>query len=72
MRNIITALIILIPISTSVCAQRLKNSSGTTIGYIESGRVKNSRGTTIGYIEDGRVKNGSGTTIGYFDTNRIR
>lgn len=48
-------------------SQRLKNSSGTTIGYIENGRVKNSSGSTIGYVEDGRVKSASGSTIGYFE-----
>jgi len=32
-------------------AQRLKNSNGTIIGYVEDGRVKNSSGTIIGYFE---------------------
>ena len=42
-------------------AQRLKNGSGSIIGYIENGRVKNSSGSIQGYIDDGRVKNSSGS-----------
>lgn len=48
-------------------AQRLKSSSGSTIGYFEDGRVKNSSGSTIGYVDDGRVKSSSGSTFGYFE-----
>lgn len=36
---------------TQLSAQRLKNSSGTIIGYVEDGRVKNSSGSIFGYFE---------------------
>ena len=54
MRKIIFLALILS--STTLSAQRLKSSNGSTVGYIENGRVKGSNGSTIGYIEDGRVK----------------
>ncbi|MFN5415166.1 MAG: 5-fold beta-flower protein, partial [Bacteroidota bacterium] len=56
---------VLLFIGVTTHAQRLMNSSRSTVGYIESGRVMNSSRSTIGYIEDGRIMNSSRSTIGY-------
>ncbi|MFN5216184.1 MAG: 5-fold beta-flower protein, partial [Bacteroidota bacterium] len=48
---------VLLFIGVTTQAQRLMNSSRSTVGYIESGRVMNSSRSTIGYIEDGRIMN---------------
>ena len=64
----ISLLALLFLIGVTIHAQRLMNSSRSTIGYIESGRVMNSSRSTIGYIEDGRVMNSSRSTIGYFES----
>jgi hypothetical protein len=37
--------------NTPTEAQRLKSSSGSTIGYVDDGRVKSSSGSIIGYFE---------------------
>jgi hypothetical protein len=52
-------------------AQRLMDSSRSTIGYIENGRVMNSSRSTIGYFENGKVMNSSRSTIGYLDNGRV-
>ena len=47
-------------------AQRIENSSHSTIGYIQGdGRVENSSHSTIGYFSDSRFENSSHSTIGY-------
>ncbi|MFN4784436.1 MAG: 5-fold beta-flower protein, partial [Bacteroidota bacterium] len=53
---------VLLFIGVTTQAQRLMNSSRSTVGYIESGRVMNSSRSTIGYIEDGRIMNSSRST----------
>lgn len=58
-------------IGVTTQAQRLMNSSRSTVGYIESGRVMNSSRSTIGYIEDGRIMNSSRSTIGYIENGRV-
>ena len=58
-------------ITFSFSAQRLMNSSRSTVGYLENGRVMNSSRSTIGYIENGRVMNGSRSTIGYIENGRV-
>ena len=65
-------ILLFIFLSTSSFAQRLMNSSHSTVGYIENGRVMNSSHSTIGYIEDGRVMNGSHSTIGYIEDGRVK
>jgi len=52
-------------------AQRLTNSSRSTIGYIENGRVMGSNRSTLGYIDGERITNSSRSTIGYFANGRV-
>jgi len=52
-------------------AQRLMNSSRSTIGYIDDARVLNSSRSIIGYIKDGRVMNSNRATIGYLKDGRV-
>ena len=52
-------------------AQRLMDSSRSTIGYIDNGRVMNSSRSTIGYIDADRMMNSSRSTIGYFDNGKV-
>ena len=48
-------------------AQRVENSSHSTLGYIISdGRVENSSHSTVGYVSNGRVENSSHSTLGYY------
>lgn len=48
-------------------AQRIENSSRSTIAYIQAdGRIENRSRSTIGYVHDGRVENASRSTIGYY------
>jgi poly(3-hydroxybutyrate) depolymerase len=52
-------------------AQRLTNSSRSTIGYIENGRVMGSNRSTLGYFDGERIMNSSRSTIGYFANGRV-
>jgi poly(3-hydroxybutyrate) depolymerase len=52
-------------------AQRLTNSSRSTIGYIENGRVMGSNRSTLGYFDGERIMNSSRSIIGYFANGRV-
>ena len=52
-------------------AQRLTNSSRSTIGYIENGRVMGSNRSTLGFFDGERIINSSRSTIGYFANGRV-
>ena len=52
-------------------AQRLTNSSRSTIGYIENGRVMGSNRSTLGYFDGERIMNSSRSTIGYFANGKV-
>lgn len=72
MKQILLILILWsLTITTPAFAQRLMNSSRSTVGYIEDERVLNSSRSTIGYIEDGRIMSSNRSTLGYFKDGRI-
>ena len=50
-----------------VSAQKIQNSSYSTVGYIKSdGTIQNSSYSTIGYIKsNGTIQNSSYSTVGY-------
>lgn len=52
-------------------AQKLMDSSRSTVGYIENGRVMDRSRSTIGYFDADRIMNSSRTTIGYFSSGRV-
>lgn len=55
-----------------VRAQRIENSSRSTIAYIQAdGRIENSSRSTIGYFNGDRVENSSRSTIGYVHDGRV-
>ena len=53
-------------VTVSLSAQTLRNTSGSSIGKVESdGTVRNASGSRIGRIErDGTIRNSSGSSIG--------
>ncbi|HTB07487.1 MAG TPA: hypothetical protein VK806_11090 [Bacteroidia bacterium] len=55
--------------STSVSAQELRSSSGSSTGKIESdGTIRNGSGSSVGKIDnDGTIRNESGSSIGKID-----
>ena len=67
--SILTLIICLI--CSGLNAQRLMNSSRSTIGYIENGRVMGSNRSTLGYFDGERILNSSRSTIGYFANGRV-
>jgi len=67
--SILTIIIFLV--CSELNAQRLMNSSRSTIGYIENGRVMGSNRSTLGYFDGERILNSSRSTIGYFANGRV-
>ena len=76
MKKLVTLLagcLLLVAAQHQASAQRLENSSHSTIGYINSdGRAENSSHSTIGYFtSSGCVENSSHSTIGYISSGRF-